>query len=210
MKSFDEMKAEFLAKYKPENEPTLWRQVLWCVTQFLPARIIHAEVEPDSRETSPLFERYFVCRAPRWLGGWTAYIHHYLRSDPDRGPHDHPWNWAVAWQLAGGYDEERLTGFDPQGFRLRYVRRPAGRPYRLTGSDFHRVVARSGQTSWSLFIHGPRAKTWGFLRPLTKIFEEGKAPAQAWLFAPGPSSGNEDEAWWLTKPPGRAIERATP
>ncbi|MEA3274035.1 MAG: hypothetical protein U9Q81_01780 [Pseudomonadota bacterium] len=41
------------------------------------------------------------------------------------------------------------------------------RPFRinfLCGEDFHRVVLQGRRPAWTLFIHGPRAKGWGFLQ----------------------------------------------
>ena len=78
------------------------RRALYAWAGRLPAVIYDAEVSGTNPARTPLFERYhvFTCRLP-WLGEVTLYLHHYLRSDPDRGPHDHPWPWAVALPLAG-------------------------------------------------------------------------------------------------------------
>lgn len=197
----------------PSPRPNAWRRSLHALTGRLPAIVVHAEIEPGSDERSPLFERYFVGRAPAWLGGWTAYVHHYLRSDPDRGPHDHPWDWAVALQLAGGYDEERLNGFDGPHLRFRYSWRRPGVPYRLTGADFHRVIVQPGRTSWSLFVHGPRTKGWGFLRPCEIEIELADCSLdfeRAWQHVEVDSSESTESQWWKKNPPGRAFARAAP
>lgn len=180
------------------------RRILHALTALLPVRIVTAEIN-RVEDGVPLFERYLLGRLPRlgrW-GGGVAYLHHYLRSDPDNSLHDHPWDWAVALPLAGGYDEVRLAGFDTNGMRLHIARRRCGRPYRLTGADFHRV-ALCGPSSWSLFIHGPFTKGWGFLRPA-----HGNDSASVRFDAP--SNWDMDEMrYWTTAPRGRAVHRAGP
>jgi len=187
------------------------RRALHFVTGFLPLRVIDAEGELDPQAMMPLFERYFVCQAPRWLGGWTVYLHHYLRSDPDRGPHDHPWSWAVSLPLAAGYVEERLDGFNAKGPRLRYIRRRPFVPYRLTGRDFHRVIS-NGRTSWSLFIHGPYTKGWGFLRSTHAVpLPDGgvyRFESPEVRFHPFKNDNDGSARWWRTAPRGRDQERA--
>ncbi|MBI3453992.1 MAG: hypothetical protein HY057_14385 [Rhodospirillales bacterium] len=176
------------------------RRILHFISGYLRVRVIEAEGAIDRDARLPLFERYFICRLP---GGGAAYLHHYLRSDPDRGPHDHPWNWAVAVPLAGGYVEERLAGFNRQGTRLRCRRRRVFLPYRLTGADFHRVICPDN-TNWSLFVHGPRRKGWGFVHHVA-------ASLDGPVFVFRPFVGTEPaEKWWRAAPRGRDIERALP
>lgn len=33
----------------------------------------------------------------------------------------------------------------------------------IRGTDFHRILLVPGEEAWTLFIHGPRTKGWGFL-----------------------------------------------
>jgi hypothetical protein len=64
--------------------------------------------------------------------------------------------------LAGGYDEIRGLDGDAAQTRVRFCA-----PWqfnRLRGSDYHRVVLRAGVPAWTLFLHGPRIKGWGFRR----------------------------------------------
>jgi len=142
------------------------------------------------------------------IGAVTCYLHHYLRSDPDRGPHDHPWAWAVALPVAGGYREHRVVGLKMGQLLFRERRRIPFVPYRLTGYDFHRVVLEEGRTSWSLFFTGENAsKPWGFLRPVQDEMS-GKAPGVAYHVA-----SNEDgnhTPWHRSAPVGRLLERAAP
>lgn len=166
------------------------RSILHFVCGFLPGRIIHVDGEP-------LFERYFLFCIP---GHVYAYLHHYLRCDPDRGHHDHPWRWALAMPLCGGYVESRLDWwpFRDEDETILYwpffkKRRPF-RPYTLTYRDFHRVHIGKNKTNWSFFIHSPWCKPWGFMAYDGKytIFDDKIV----------------SRGWWHNAPRGRELERA--
>lgn len=126
-------------------------KTLFNLTTGMPIRIINID-------DKPYLERYYVGS----LFGATAYLHRFVGSDGDREVHDHPWRWAFAIVLCGLYFEERLTAFDPESGWL-YRFRPV-RWFNLIGqTTFHRIsVVRPG--TWTLFIHGPRTKGWGFLK----------------------------------------------
>jgi hypothetical protein len=146
-------------------------RLLLSTTARLPCRLI------DGEHGEPYLERYYLFGA----FGWHAYLHRFVDSDPDRGLHDHPWGKAVSLMLTGGYDEIRSIGGDPARTHTRTLR-----PWhlnRLRGSDFHRVVLREGQPAWTLFLHGPRVKGWGFVqngsyRPMAR--DEGDFRHRDW------------------------------
>lgn len=189
---------------------TWWRRTLHRWAGRLPTRIIWAERSEDDASAAPLFERghLFTLRLPL-LGEVTCYLHHYLRSDPDAGLHDHPWPWAVALPLAGGYREQRLTGLPLGQLGIVTRRRPPFLPYRLDGHDFHRVVVAAGRTSWSLFFVGrARAKPWGFLRPVA--LAAGPHPCDAVYYAAFSNEDGSHIEWWRTAPLGSALDRAAP
>ena len=95
--------------------------------------------------------RYYIFRT-RLFG---LYLHEFHRGDGDRELHSHPWLFAVAYVLRGGYYEEKLKG---SGIFTRYV----GRFNFISGGCFHRITqARKG--TYTLFFHGPKSKRWGFL-----------------------------------------------
>jgi hypothetical protein len=119
------------------------RFLLW-LTARLPVKVI-------GRPGSPYVEWYHVATLP---GLFRVQLHRFLRSDPD-GLHDHPWGWACSIILAGWYFEERRD-------RVR-VR---SRGYAMNGDTFHRVVLPHACDVWTLFIHGPYVKHWGFITPL--------------------------------------------
>lgn len=127
-------------------------RLLLRLTRDLPVR----EIRISNRR---YMERHWVGQ----IGPITCYLHRYLGGDGERNVHDHPWGWAVGIPLTGGYDEERVIGLcHREGWRSRTVR---VRPWKwnwLFAGTFHRV-ARTLPDTWTLFIHGPRIKGWGFL-----------------------------------------------
>jgi hypothetical protein len=89
--------------------------------------------------------------------GLGLYLHHFHRSDRAFALHNHPWRWAYAFILAGGYREERREADDT----VRTLTRRPGSLVRIRDLDFHRVdlIAKD---SWSLFLAGPKVANWGF------------------------------------------------
>lgn len=83
-------------------------------------------------------------------------LHRFHRGDHDGELHSHPWRWAVAIVLAGGYVEERRVGD-------RVVSRwcGPGTVNVIRAEDFHRVDL-IGTESWSIFITGPKVASWFF------------------------------------------------
>jgi hypothetical protein len=105
-----------------------------------------------------------------WMPGdqrrWplSVYLHRFHRPDEDReAPHSHPWKWAVAIVLAGGYTEKRLAGFLPASKTAVSRRRRLG-PLSINvirADDYHLIEELHGET-WTLFIAGPKVATWFF------------------------------------------------
>lgn len=81
--------------------------------------------------------------------------------------HDHPWRWAFALVLAGGYREWRLASDGRQWSR--WLGR--GHINIVSGTDFHRVELPRARPAWTLFVHGPKVRRWGFLNLVTRVFE---------------------------------------
>lgn len=97
-------------------------------------------------------ERWFVIPRNRWFN---VYLHRFLRSDDDRALHDHPWvNLSIL--LRGSYIE-----VSPTARRMRRPLRPVARGPR----SLHRVELINGARVWTLFITGPKVRTWGFQCP---------------------------------------------
>lgn len=103
---------------------------------------------------------------------FNLYLHNLLRSDDDRALHDHPWvNLSLV--LVGGYCEVTPGGgmsplaaaqleladrrlLLPGSLRLRWPR-TAHRLELVDRAGFYNV--------WTLFVTGPRLRSWGFWCP---------------------------------------------
>ena len=131
-------------------------KLLFWFTATLPCRII------NRKPGEPYLERYWLFS----LFGITAYLHRFVAADIDEGPHDHPWDIAIAWVLAGGYTEQRGHIHPKKCFdgHDRPVKR--GRINLILGHHFHRIIEAKPET-WTLFIHTKHSQPWGFiLEPL--------------------------------------------
>ena len=82
----------------------------------------------------------------------SARIHHILRADRARHPHNHPGTFRTV-VLDGWYDEERDDGV--------YTRH-AGDTAVLEHGEFHHVSEVSQGGVWTLFIMWGWRDTWGF------------------------------------------------
>lgn len=152
----------------------MMKRFLYWLTSKLPARAISGD------RGEPYLERYYLFGLFRVR----AYIHRFVASDPDRGLHDHPWGWSVSLLLVGEYREIRhgmMRRLLPGFFNL------------IRGKDFHRILLDPDEEVWTLFIHGPRVKGWGFLR-------DGKYRPFAVHKDDYPS-----RSWWRTAPRGREL-----
>lgn len=122
-------------------------------------------------EDRPYLRRWFVIPRNRWFN---VYLHQFLRSDDDRALHDHPWvNLSIL--LRGGYIEHTIAA---GGIAHRdFLFAPAWR-FRRSGRFAHRIELLNGFESfasettepkpmpcWTLFITGPRYRSWGFHCP---------------------------------------------
>lgn len=79
-------------------------------------------------------------------------VHHILRADNDRHPHNHPWD-ARTIILAGFYVEKRDEGV--------YARLP-GDTAVIEADTFHRILSVSDGGVWTLFISWKWQHVWGF------------------------------------------------
>lgn len=114
-----------------------------------PCRVI------TSVDDEPYMIRVYVAH---WRGH-RRYLHRFLTADGERWLHDHPFD-GFSLVLSGGYDEDLMPAFG-QGVRTRRVRWANWVP----GNKFHRI-ARVRPNTWTLFVHGPHRKLWGFVQPI--------------------------------------------
>jgi hypothetical protein len=124
----------------------------------LTLREIHRCIEHLPRKTfcgenGPYLTRYVLGALPQF----SVYYHQFHRADEDREFHNHPWAWAQATILHGGYVEERL-GADLQVATTTYK---VGDINVLEPATFHRVASIEEDT-WSIIKVGPKVQDWGF------------------------------------------------
>lgn len=174
-------------------EATLVQRFLYWLTGHLRCRLINGR--DGSRDMdNPYLERYFLAT---WLGCF-AYIHRFMESDHDIGVHDHPFGWSFSLILSGGYVEFRMIGIGKDGLILhRRLVRPC-RINRIGPHTFHRVELVNEREAWSLFVHGPRIKKWGFLR--TTAVKGG-------LHYTPDVPGEGGYPWWKSAPRGLDVGR---
>jgi hypothetical protein len=139
--------------------------------KFFRKRVIH------DFKGNPYLVRYtlFSCR---WFG---IFLHQILRSDSDRDLHDHPWPFMTL--LLWGRYTEAVPSDSPPMFKddgSMYVTERLRRPGTII---FHRATDAHCLTLpqtwrfdglegskypdgfipvWTLFVHGPRGRRWGF------------------------------------------------
>jgi len=171
--------------------PSAFARALYWLSGRLRCRII------NGNNGEPYLERYALLRLP---GGRSLYLHRFLDSDPDRGLHNHPWTAALGLVLSGGYKELRL---DKQAGNRVVVERmlQPGAFNRIAGDDFHRIVLPEGHEAWTLFMHTPKVKDWGFLT-------FGPDGDQVYKDHDEVANEGSHERWWRTAPRGRAQKRA--
>lgn len=97
-----------------------------------------------------------------------VYLHQFLRSDDDRALHDHPWA-SLSILLRGRYVEHTIAA---GGINGRRELRVGDWRMRWTGRLAHRIELIDGPC-WTLFVTGPRYRSWGFHCP-----EQGWIPWQ--------------------------------
>ena len=125
----------------------MWERILEAISARLPGKRIDAA----GRD---YLERYAIFRHPKF----SVYLHRFSASDLYRNLHDHPWNWAASLVLSGFYVEKRLATDVAQTRFVNFFNV-------IRGDTFHRIVLPFNKKPvWTLFIHGPRTKQWGFLR----------------------------------------------
>ena len=157
--------------------------IIW-ITNFLPVKVIRDD------KGVPFLYRYHLFT----LGydGPGLCFHRFVKSDPERGYHDHPWSKAVSFILTGGY-EERILNPDKLTYQTHW--RPRFFFNYLDGEkSFHRVMIEEGKDAWTLFAFSKRSKIWGMVNlegeyyPMSKTIEDN------------------DGGWWNNVDKGYSID----
>ena len=133
---------------------TWFNRILYRVSAYCRCRVING---PDDQ---PYLERYHLLCLPF---GYRLYLHRFVASDPGRGLHNHPWRHAVSLLLCGTYEETRMLAANSENrLERRWLR--AGRLNLISGDVYHRINLPPGGECWSLFLHAPKSRDWGFIR----------------------------------------------
>jgi hypothetical protein len=121
--------------------------------------------EPDvvigGAERPYLLRWFLIPRNPIF----NIYLHQFRRSDDDRALHDHPWvNLSIL--LLGGYFERTI---EAGGIERKELLWAGAWRFRRSGRMAHRIELLEGDAGpkpcWTLFITGPRYRSWGFHCP---------------------------------------------
>ena len=116
----------------------------------------------DRNSNEPYLERYYLFLKDRTWFPFNAFIHKFLKSDPD-DVHDHPWPYATLI-LKGGY-YEWIPEFNSKGEKIGETRfwRGPGHFRICSATSYHRIELDPGITAWTCFMPGPQKREWGFL-----------------------------------------------
>lgn len=119
-----------------------------------------------------------------WERQWGVFIHRMDGPDPGVDLHDHPWDfWSLI--LWGGYDEQRVdtreaTSWARTAEALDLKRTWSGAGYANRGpvasrrwlswkklrlDECHRITRLHRRGTWTLVVHGPKRRVWGFYTP---------------------------------------------
>jgi hypothetical protein len=118
------------------------------------------------RQDPYLFRWFVLPRNPVF----NVYLHQFARSDDERAHHDHPWLFNASLILRGSYLEHTIRA---GGIAKRTLRRAGSMALRW-GPAPHRIElladsyggpSYSMRPCWTLFITGPRVRSWGFHCP---------------------------------------------
>lgn len=104
-------------------------------------------------EGSLYLRRWRVFSTP-WFG---VFVHKIVRPDNDRELHDHPWPF-VSFVLRGGYVEQVPCRPCVDCEVDRHVRLFNAK----LATSRHRITWLYRVPTWTLVLHGPRIREWGF------------------------------------------------
>ena len=165
------------------------RKLVIKITDYLPVKIIRDD------HGVPFLYRYQLLNFGE--NGPGICIHHFVKSDPDRGYHDHPWSRALSFILCGRYEERLITKPHEKITDVSAKLRRTDVPSTITRNrwqfnyldgvnSFHRVMIAENQDAWTLFFFQKRSKTWGM------IGLDGKYKAMSTQVK------DTDGGWWKT------------
>lgn len=132
----------------------LLRAFLFWFTNFLSVKVIRDD------KGVPFLYRYHLFALTN--DGPGMCIHRFVKSDPDRGYHDHPWKRSMSFILSGGYEERLLDLTDNKSYETHNRRRWTFN-YLEGENNFHRVMIPENKDAWTIFAFSKRNKVWGMI-----------------------------------------------
>lgn len=112
---------------------------------------------PDFVIQDNYLRRWYLIPRNTWF---CIYLHNIRVSDDDRALHDHPGH-NISIILKGSYVEQTPAGDRKYPRESGIFRRIIFR----WATDRHRLIIPDGGETWTLFIVGPKFRTWGFWCP---------------------------------------------
>jgi hypothetical protein len=139
--------------------PRLWLAIIYGEAgEYLSRYLLRGRLNFDDVRTPYARECIETPAELRRPCRWSLYLHRFHQPDVDRALHSHPWAWSLSFVLAGGYVEERLIDGEVVTREIRPF------TFNWFGKDaFHRVSELRGKETWTLFLVGSKAQSWGFL-----------------------------------------------
>ena len=165
------------------------RKIMKLVTSCLPVKIISDD------KGVPFLYRYHILTL--YKDGPSLYIHNFVKSDPDRGYHDHPWKYGLSFILCGGYDE-RIYNKNVASKYITHKRNMWTFNFLNGQRDFHRVMVDEKKNAWTIFAHTSRAKPWGMISLEDKYV------------AMNSQISDQDSGWWKTVEYGNSLYEHLP
>ena len=159
--------ADFIEKYL--------RFLIIMVTNYLPVKVIRDD------KGVPFLYRYHLFSFTN--DGPGMCIHRFVKSDPERGYHDHPWGRSMSFIVCGKYDERIMCKEEPMGYKT-LTRNRWTFNYLDGKNTFHRVMVEDGHDVWTIFAFAKRSKTWGMVSLDGKYNPMSK------------SISDQDGGWW--------------
>lgn len=125
----------------------------------------------QKKETVLYLRRFYLWRS-KWIGkNWgDLYLHHIVKSDDDKDPHDHPWGFKGII-LKGRYlDEQWWWGPTFGRTFLGFEGVVAGSFINRPAEHIHRVIVPDGETAWTLIKTQGYGRDWNFVTENGPVF----------------------------------------
>lgn len=129
-------------------------QFIKFITNYLPVKVIRDD------KGRPFLYRYHLFMLTN--NGPGICIHNFVKSDPDRGYHDHPWKYGLSFILSGGYTERIYNKDSDIGYDT-YEHKTWDFNLIRGEDSYHRVMLDEGKDAWSIFFFTKRCKTWNMI-----------------------------------------------